>query len=69
MDLPSINHKEFTLILLVMMGIITCAYLVFLYGSWEQFQQDRLTRDNKINELLDRLPKRKDVPDVPATES
>lgn len=40
-----------------MIVAIGVAYFVFLYGSWMQFQKDRATRDSKIDELLERLPK------------
>lgn len=37
--------------------LIGASYLVFLYASWHQFQQDKAVRDDKINELLERLPR------------
>lgn len=38
-------------------GILVASYLIFLYATWNQYQNDRLTRDAKIDALLDRLPK------------
>lgn len=43
----------------VVILVIGAAYLVFLYASWNGFQQDRLTRDSKIDELLERIPRPK----------
>lgn len=45
------------LVALVMIVAVGCAYFVFLYASWNQFQRDRATRDDKVDELLARLPK------------
>lgn len=60
-------HRNFVLLTLGCMFLVTAAYLVFLYGSWNQFQNDRAQRDAKIDELLDRFP-RKEAPPVPATK-
>ena len=49
---------------LVMIMAVGCAYFIFLWASWQQFQNDRTTRDSKIDELLARIPVR-----VPRTES
>lgn len=40
----------------VVILVIGAAYLVFLYASWHEFQQDRITRDTKIDQLLERIP-------------
>lgn len=45
----------------VMIAAIGVAYFVFLYASWHQFQQDRVARESKIDDILSRIPK-------PATE-
>jgi hypothetical protein len=50
-----------TVVLLCMMGMAMFAYLMFLAASWNAYQEDRARRDEKINELLDRLPRRRDV--------
>jgi len=34
------------------------AYMLFLYASWQSYQKDRATRDARIDELLERLPKK-----------
>jgi hypothetical protein len=50
-----------TVILLAMMGIAMCAYLLYLAASWNAYQEDRARRDEKINELLDRLPHKREA--------
>lgn len=57
MDLPS--PKVTPLIAIVAIGLMAGAYFIFLYATWNQFQNDRAMRDTKIDELLDRLPKPK----------
>jgi predicted RND superfamily exporter protein len=42
---------------IVMIVAVGVAYFVFLYASWNQFQKDRANRDDKIDEMLARLPK------------
>jgi predicted RND superfamily exporter protein len=42
---------------ILMIVAVGCAYFVFLYASWNQFQRDRAQRDDKIDEMLSRLPK------------
>lgn len=49
------NTVHLTAILMIV--AIGVAYFIFLYASWNQFQQDRAARDSKIDELLSRLPK------------
>lgn len=41
-------------IVIVCIGI---SYFTFLYKSWQAYQEDRLERDSKLNEILDRIPK------------
>jgi hypothetical protein len=41
------------------------AYFVFLAATWNQFQSDRRMRDTKLDELLDRLPKKVQEPPLP----
>jgi hypothetical protein len=41
---------------------IGVSYFLFLAATWQQFQKDRMNRDTKIDELLDRIPK--PVPDT-----
>lgn len=53
----------------VAIAVIAAAYLVFLYASWHDFQQDRGIRDQKMDALLDRLPLKSPplvIPDVSA---
>jgi len=38
--------------------LMAAAYMVFLYASWQSYQSDRRNRDDKIDELLARIPKR-----------
>lgn len=38
--------------------ILAAAYIIFLARTWNAFQSDRQNREAKINELLDRLPKK-----------
>lgn len=61
MNLPMPNIKiEGKAISAIMLGIMCLAalsYMLFLYASWHQFQEDRFTRDEKIDELLDRIPR------------
>jgi hypothetical protein len=35
--------------------LMAAAYLAYLAASWNQYQEDRASRDSKINELLDRI--------------
>jgi hypothetical protein len=44
------------------MFLMAASYMVFLYASWQSYQKDRTTRDDKINQLLDRLPQRDPKP-------
>lgn len=53
------NPKAFQLVAISVMVIVGAAYMVFLVKSWEQMQIDRMTRDEKINELLDAVKGRK----------
>lgn len=50
------NPSHFAIIMILAVG---CAYFVFLWKSWQGFQNDRATRDAKIDELLERIPKPK----------
>ena len=38
--------------------LMAAAYMLFLYASWQSYQNDRTARDAKIDELLARFPKR-----------
>jgi hypothetical protein len=49
------------------MVFATVAYLLFLAASWNQYQEDRSARSVKIDEILDRLPKKKAGPEVVVT--
>jgi hypothetical protein len=59
--------RYFAIIAIGCMVVITASYLVFLYSSWEQFQNDRAKRDDKIDELLARFPKKVE-PEAKASE-
>lgn len=41
----------------VIMTAIAISYFIYLVMTWRQYQKDRDTRDTRINEVLDRLPK------------
>lgn len=43
---------------LVAIAFMCGAYLLFLWASWQQYQRDRNLRDERIDELLSRLPKK-----------
>lgn len=45
------------IVAMVAIGVLVGAYLIFLYGTWNQYQNDRAARDAKIDELLDKFPK------------
>lgn len=51
------NPKIVQAVAIGVMLAIGAAYMFYLMKSWEQFQVDRITRDEKINELLDKFPK------------
>lgn len=53
------NAKTTQLVAIVMIVAIGVAYFIFLYASWVEFQKDRATRDSKIDQLLERIPKPK----------
>lgn len=38
--------------------LMAAAYMLFLYVSWQSYQNDRHSRDVKIDELLSRIPPR-----------
>lgn len=62
MELPDIKNLKLDRDKIVLIGLgcmflITASYLLFLASTWVQFQADRNNRMEKINELLDRLPK------------
>ena len=43
---------------MVAIAFMCGAYLLFLWASWQQYQRDRNLRDERIDELLSRLPKK-----------
>lgn len=53
------NPRIVQLTAFVVILMIGAAYMIFLYASWNQFQNDRMTRDSKIDELLERIPRPK----------
>ena len=44
-------------LVIVAIGLMVGSYMLFLWASWQQYQDAGKTRDNKIDELLSRLPK------------
>jgi hypothetical protein len=54
------NPNHVAIIMIVAIGV---AYFIFLWASWQEFQKDRATRDSKIDELLERIPKPRPVAD------
>ena len=62
MNVPTTSGKIPPLIAVVAISLMAGAYFVFLYASWQQFQNDRQRREERIDEILDRLPKIKEVP-------
>lgn len=52
-----INQKRLALIAAACMILMAGSYLVFLTATWVQFQADRNSRTDKIDELLDRIPR------------
>jgi len=57
MNIPMPSAKVTPLVAIIAMMIMAGAYLVFLISYWQQYQRDRSNRDDRINELLDRIPK------------
>lgn len=52
-----ITPRASVVIAMVVVSLAGLAYMVFLAATWNQYQQDRVSRDAKIDELLDRFPK------------
>lgn len=61
MPAPPKLPKITPIIAVMAISLMAGAYLLFLYATWNQFQNDRASRDRKIDELLDRLPKAEGV--------
>lgn len=55
--MPDINPSKLCFIAAGCMVIMVAAYVCFLTATWVQFQSDRNTRMEKIDELLDRIPR------------
>jgi hypothetical protein len=53
--------NKVTFYLMFLMTVVCAAYLTWLAAIWNQYQADRLSRNDKINELLDRFPRRSPV--------
>lgn len=49
----TLNDKTVRVIAVMVMLSIGAAYMFYLLKSWEQMQVDRITRDRKIDELID----------------
>lgn len=60
-ELPSAKYVPW--LILGLMIIMVFAYLLYLAATWNQYQMDRLSREEKINELLARFPRAKVTPD------
>ena len=54
--IPNTSGKIPPLIAVVAITLMAGAYFVFLYATWNQFQNDRARREQRIDEILDRLP-------------
>lgn len=57
MNIPFPTAKVTPLVAIVAMLLMAGAYVVFLISYWNQYQRDRANRDDKLNALLDRIPK------------
>jgi hypothetical protein len=62
--MAAMNPKTAAGCVVTLMFIISASYLLFLAASWNAYQSDRTMRDAKLNELLDRLPVKKEAPVV-----
>lgn len=59
MEMPSISGAKANSLILAVVFLMAASYLVFLWGTWNQFQTDRVNRDHKLDEFLDRaFPKK-----------
>jgi uncharacterized membrane protein YedE/YeeE len=58
---PKISGKYPPLIAAVAIAMMAGAYFVFLYATWMQYQKDRGIREARIDEILERLPVKKEV--------
>lgn len=54
--IPNTSGKIPPLIAVVAISLMAGAYFIFLYATWQQFQNDRALRESRIDEILDRLP-------------
>jgi hypothetical protein len=48
--------------------VMAAAYLLFLAASWNEYQNDRARRDEKIDMLLARIPARVVTDDAPGAD-
>lgn len=60
------NQRLIMIIAIGVMLAIFTAYMLFLTYTWQQLQRDRSVALSKVDEFLDRMPK-KDVIDEPAS--
>lgn len=59
MNVPSVPLPKLTpVVAACAIFLMAAAYMLFLYASWQSYQSDRRNRDDKIDELLARIPKR-----------
>lgn len=58
------NPRYAAALITAFIGMMAMCYLIYLAASWNEYQQDRARRDEKINELLDRIPPPKREPTV-----
>jgi hypothetical protein len=68
--IPKLN-KIPPLIAIVAIGLMAGAYLLFLYSTWNQYQDDRAERDQKIDLLLEKISEvisKRDEPLIKLTE-
>lgn len=55
--MDNVKLSRFTLLLLAgCVVLMTAAYILFLTATWNQLQVDRLRRDERLDNLLDRIP-------------
>ena len=56
MNVPIPTVRITPLIAIVAITVMCAAYLVFLYATWNEFQNDRKHRGAVLDDLLDRIP-------------
>jgi uncharacterized protein YpmB len=62
------NPKLISVIAIGIMLAIFTAYMIFLAYTWQQVQRDRTSALAKVDQYLDRLPKRSTDAPITSTE-